>query len=120
MHRKILVLSVVLALLAGTIGWASGGPEPAAGAKEELVVWHTSGKGSTQEAWLQAVAKKVMAKNPQVEVITENQPGLEMTIIFQTAAAAHRGADLIMMWTGMTVFPYMDAIYDLRKLGITP
>jgi len=85
----------------------------------QLVLWSMASPGSAEMEWTEDASEAFDSENPNIDVIVEPQPGLEMNVIFQTASAAHRGADLVQLWSGLQTFVFDDMLVDLRTLGVT-
>jgi len=87
-----------------------------AGEKIEIVFWHVvRDMSSPTGKWLLKTADEYEKKNPNIDLILENVPETEMIVMLQTAAAAHRGADVISYWTGAYIFPFKELILDAKK-----
>jgi len=84
--------------------------------KIEIVFWHVvRDMSSPTGKWLLKTVAEYEKKHPNVDLILENVPECEMTVMLQTAAAAHRGADIISYWEGEYLFPLREYMRDCKK-----
>jgi len=108
---------VVLAVSIISIGISFTTCERAeASGKVKLVFWHVvrdmkSGEGK----WLSETVSEYEKKYPNVDLILEQVPECDMSVMLQTSAAAHRGADVISYWEGEYLFPLRDFMRDNKE-----
>ena len=81
----------------------------------KLVFWHQISVGSPMEEWFNEQLAGYQKLNPNVTIIAEPQPGQEMTIMVQTALAAHRGPDIMENWAGVYTAPFNEALVDIKQ-----
>ncbi len=114
---------VPLVALMISIGVSVTGYKRAEGAeakKIKLVYWHKIHDLETPEGeWLLEAKAEYEKKYPNVNLILETPPPNEMAVMMQTAAAAHRGADIVTYWEGVYCFALEEYIVDAKEY-LTP
>ncbi len=112
--KSIACLAVMTSVI--FVGALFTGYEAEASEKIEIVIWHTisEGRASPRGQWLFETADEYEKKHPNVDVVLEATPGIEMIVMLQTAAAAHRGADAVSIWTGDYLFPFEEFLLDVK------
>ena len=109
------VVTLVVSMVSVGVSF-TGGTRAEAAEKIEIVFWHVvRDMSSPTGEWLLETADEYQKKYPNVELILENVPECEMSVMLQTAAAAHRGADAISYWEGEYLFPLREHMRDNKK-----
>jgi ABC-type glycerol-3-phosphate transport system substrate-binding protein len=85
-----------------------------AASKITLTFWENYG---TQQSLLDAANNLVGAYeklHPDVTIKLVNQPADNYFALVQASAISHTGPDLVVMWTGLYIPPYVDILANLR------
>lgn len=134
--KKVLILFVMMAFFVSIVfvgvGCEAAAPETTAAAPEtsatpettavveeakeeiELVFWHQISVGSPMEEWFNEQLAGFQELNPNITILAEPQPVQEMSVMVQTALAAHRGPDIMENWSAVYTFPFKDALINVK------